>query len=111
MTGLLLNLLLALCLRERKPENSILEYSAYSILDAGHDVLQDGEVGNQLACLECPVDTLIGDDISPQAGDILIQKADTATIRAKNAGDAIEEGCLARTVGSDYPVDTSLLHL
>ena len=76
----------------------------------GHqDVVERAHAAEELDVLEGARDTEAGDLIGAELRDVAVAKADGATRRAVEAGDAVEDGGLARAVGADQPVE--LAHL
>src|SRR5687767_11765198 len=77
----------------------------------GHYVFQHGHAGKQTDILKSPRDTAPRNLIRPQLDDALPFEMNLAGSRLVNAGQQIENRCLARAVRSDEAVDLAALDL
>ena len=69
------------------------------------DVVERAHAAEELDVLEGARDPEAGDLIGPELRDVAVAKVDDPARRPVEAGDAVEDGGLARAVGADQPVD------
>ena len=72
-------------------------------------VLERGGIGEDVGDLVGAGDALLRDAIGRQPGDVLAVEDDATGGRTQHAGQAIEEGALARPVGADDGADLAAL--
>src|SRR4029453_17276635 len=65
------------------------------------DVLEHGGAGQDVGDLVRAGDSLLGDRVRRQPGDVVRVEEDAPARRSEDAGEAVEEGGLAGAVGSD----------
>jgi hypothetical protein len=78
---------------------------------AHHDVLRDGERGEQREVLERTRDSELGDAVRGHGEQVLAREGDAPRGRLVEAAETVEQRRLARTVGADEGADLSLLDL
>src|ERR1700694_3549526 len=90
---------------ERRLEDRVPQLGVHPRMLADEDVLDHRHVIEEAAVLECSRDPELGHAVRPRAGHVLAIEDDAAHRRREQAGDAVEQRRLARSVGADQRKD------
>ncbi len=78
---------------------------------AHREIFVHGQVGENHAALGHMAESAGDDPVRGQGGDVLAEKLDPAAFRAKQSGDGLKRGGLARAVAADERDDLALIDL